>query len=230
MCSVEALESSINKLPASWLIINLTLSESKDALWVSKIRPGQRPFSLRLPFDRESVADCEDQSFGFDQGKNEMRDIIREANDSAHNNGDMVRKGAKTAWWDRRVDLNRRLQDLLTNMQNVWLGGFRGVFSDHVASKFFLARFGETFQVILNKYLPSRQKCSKAQQECGVRLDAGVLNLFVGLGNPSEADVDLDDQLQDLLYFVVDILQFNGERNACDEIDFDAVSLETVGL
>jgi separase len=29
------------------------------------------------------------------------------------------------------------------------------------------------------------------------------------------------DTLMDLLYFVVDILQFQGERNAYDEIDFD---------
>ena len=54
-------------------------------------------------------------------------------------------------------------------------------------------------------------------------LDLRVLELFVGLGNPSDSN-DLDEPLMDLLYFVVDILQFNGERNAYDEIDFDSVS------
>ena len=47
--------------------------------------------------------------------------------------------------------------------------------------------------------------------------------MFVSLGCPSESN-DVDEPLMDLLYFVVDILQFNGERNAYDEIDFDSVS------
>ena len=53
-------------------------------------------------------------------------------------------------------------------------------------------------------------------------LDQRVLELFIGLGSPGEAE-DLEEPLMDLLYFVVDILQFHGERNAYDEIDFDSV-------
>jgi separase len=50
-----------------------------------------------------------------------------------------------------------------------------------------------------------------------------VLELFVALGEPTD-DSELEDAVMDLLYFVVDILQFQGERNAYDEIDFDMVS------
>ena len=53
-------------------------------------------------------------------------------------------------------------------------------------------------------------------------LESRVLELFIALGVPAEQN-DLDEALMDLLYFVIDILQFHGERNAYDEIDFDAV-------
>jgi separase len=52
------------------------------------------------------------------------------------------------------------------------------------------------------------------------------LDLFIGLGDPTDPDVDFDEALNDLLYFVVDILQFHGERNAYDEIDFDGMVVE----
>ena len=74
----------------------------------------------------------------------------------------------------------------------------------------------------MDTHLPSRQGPTKAKQSTRVNLDPRVLELFVGLGAPSEEN-DVDEQLMDLLYFVVDILQFNKERNAYDEIDFDAV-------
>jgi separase len=55
-----------------------------------------------------------------------------------------------------------------------------------------------------------------------VMLAPHILGLFVSLGCPSDEN-DLDEPLLDLLYFVVDILQFHGEHNAYDEIDFDSV-------
>lgn len=85
-----------------------------------------------------------------------------------------------------------------------------------------LSRFQQSFQNILDKHLPSRQKSGRGTQASRVNLDLQVLELFVGLGCPSETN-EVDEALMDLLYFVVDVLQFNGERNAYDEIDFDSV-------
>lgn len=61
-----------------------------------------------------------------------------------------------------------------------------------------------------------------------VTLDPRVLELFIGLGNATDDSLDIDEALMDLVYFVVDILQFSGERNAYDEIDFDAIVVETI--
>lgn len=211
-------------IPASWLTISMTLSESREEIWVSRVCSGQEPLVLKLPFKRESIADCKGRLFDFDQGKSEMLDIIACANSSAHHGGDLSQKGAKTKWWNTRSALDARLCDLLTNIEQIWFGGFRGVLSPHKTNHKQLARFQQSFQTMLDTHLPSRQRSGKNQQLKRVNLDPQVLELFVGLGDPSTLD-DLDDHLLDLLYFVIDILQINGERNAYDEIDFDTVSL-----
>jgi hypothetical protein len=135
----------------------------------------------------------------------------------------MTRSGAKSEWWAEREALDDRLRDLLLNIENIWLGGFRGIFSQYPRHQELLSRFQSSFQKILDKHLPSRRKVGKRNKTSYLSLDPRILELFIGLGNPSRVKYDLDEPLTDLLYFVVDILQFHGERNAYDEIDFDAV-------
>ena len=213
----------IDIIPLDWNVVSMTLSQERDEILISKIRSGQTPFILRLPLNRHNSLDQDEETFGYDQGRAEMQDLISLANISAHSAQDFSQKGAKTEWWERRATLDARLKDLLINMESIWLGGFKAVFSQKAQSPAFLSRFQQSLQNILDKHLPSRQKLGRGGQSSRVALDSRVLELFVGLGNPSDSN-DLDEPLVDLLYFVVDILQFNGERNAYDEIDFDSVS------
>jgi len=213
----------IDIIPASWTAISITLSESHEDILICKIRAGQTPFILRLPLDRHSSElECDEEGFGFDQGKAELQDIILLANRSTHEAEELSHKGAKTEWWEARNALDARLKDLLTNIQAMWLGGFKGIFSQDHQKPDLLSRFQQSLQNILDRHLPSRQKSGKGPQSSHIALDSRVLELFVGLGPPSESN-DVDEPLMDLLYFVVDILQFNGERNAYDEVDFDSV-------
>ena len=212
----------IDTIPPNWTVISITLCESKEEILISKIRAGQNPFILRLPLNRRNALDDDDEIFGFDQGKSELQDIVDQVNHSTNVELDLSRKGAKTEWWAARSLLDARLKDLLTNIENIWLGGFKGIFSHGRQKLELLARFQQSLRNILNKHLPSRQKPGKRTQSDTMSLDPKILELFVGLGNPSDFN-DVDEPLMDLLYFVIDILQFNGERNAYDEIDFDSV-------
>ncbi len=211
-------------IPKSWTVLSMTLSKSNEEIWISKMRAGQSPFILRLPFNRENASEHDEEGLTFNEGRAEMLNIIQLANTSAHSAGDLSQKGAKTMWWETRATLDTRLKDLLTNIENIWLGGFRGIFSSEAPEPMLLARFEKSLQMILSKHLPSRQTSAKVKQNHQVRLDPRILEMFVGLGPPTD-DNDVDEQLMDLLYFVVDILQFHKERNAYDEIDFDAVRL-----
>lgn len=212
----------IDIIPPSWTVLSISLSESQDEIRVARVRSGQTPFILSLPLRRHNFRDPEEECFGFKSARDELEEIVNLANFSAHDAQDMTRKGARSEWWEVRHALDARLRDLLVNIENVWLGGFRGIFSRHEYRPELLARFQQSLQNILNKHLPSRQKQGRGKVPGRVALDPRVLELFIGLEVPDELD-ELDEQLMDLLYFVIDILQFHGERNAYDEIDFDSV-------
>ena len=216
----------IDIIPSHWSVILIALSENSEELFISKLQAGQSPFVLRLPLSRHNSRDADEEIFDFKQGQAELLEIVDLANFTAHDARDMTRKGAKSRWWAEREALDTRLKDLLVNIENIWLGGFRGLFSQSPYRSELLSRFQQSFQNILDEYLPSRLKSTKKRKLDRVTLAPHILGLFVGLGNPSES-AELDEPLMDLLYFVVDILQFHGEHNAYDEIDFDSVSYIT---
>ncbi|MCJ1251360.1 hypothetical protein MMC30_008592 [Trapelia coarctata] len=217
----------IDIIPKSWTVVTMSLCESRNEIRVARLRASQAPFVLVIPLNRHGLRDSDEESFGFDDGKTELLDIIKLGNYSTRDPVDMSKKGAKTEWWEARAALDARLKDLLTNIENIWFGGFRGVFSQLSPRQDLLSRFQRSFTNTLNKHLPSRRKAGKEASSTRVILDARVLELFVGLGDPADVE-DLDEHLMDLLYFVIDILQFNGERNAYDEIEFDSIAVETL--
>lgn len=221
----------IDIIPKSWSVISLSLSENNRDLCITKLQAGHSPFVIRLPLERASSRDADTEVFNFQQGRAEMMEIIKLINETCHAAKDTTVKGAKTAWWAEREALDLRMRDLIQNIEQIWLGGFRGIFSQHLRRPELLAMFQKTFLGILDKHLPSRRqvrgKKTKAAQASKVTLDTRILELFIGLGDTTAQDSDFDEELTDLLYFVVDILQFHGETNAYDEIDFDSMVVET---
>ena len=217
----------IDIIPASWTVFSISLSENREELRLSKIRSGQVPFVVNIPIKRQGSHCNEDEDFGFKHAKEELLDIIDLANHSTHDGANGGRKMTKSQWWQARETLDARLKDLLVNIENVWLGGFKAVLTRIVPRQDLLSRFQQSFYNILKKHLPSRQKNGRNTTANQPLLDTRVLELFLGLGDPTQ-NQDLDEPLMDILYFVVDILQFHGERNAYDEIDFDSIAVETL--
>lgn len=219
-------------IPKSWTAISITLGENKHDLCITKLQAGHSPFVIRLPLERASSRDADSEVFNFQQGRSELLEIIKLANTTCHDARDMTVKEAKKAWWEDREALDQRLKGLLELIERDWLGGFRGIFSQHRRRADLLGRFQKSFQNVLDKHLPSRRqvrgkRTKAASSTSKVTLEPRILELFVGLGDATEEGCDFDDELTDLLYFVVDILQFHGERNAYDEIDFDVMVVET---
>ncbi|KAJ5763112.1 hypothetical protein N7533_001793 [Penicillium manginii] len=219
ICSNFA-EQYIDILPENWNVLSLSLSADQTEFVVSRLQKNRSPFLLRLPLRRGSEDDEEEQ-FTFEDGKEEMAELIRLANESAHAAKLQTDKAMKKEWWKNRETLDRRMESLLQNVENIWFGGVPCTA---------LSRFAEAFQALLDKHLPSRQKGGKAASASAsprLTLHQNVLELFIGLRDLEDQD-EPEDTLMDLLYFVVDILQFQGERNAYDEIDFDMMVLDTL--
>ena len=215
-------ENYIDIIPASWSVISISLSANHKELCLSKLRSKQAPFILTIPLNRQNPHDGDQDSFGYVEGKAALVEIIDLANRTTDSANVPSGKGGKKKWWEQRIALDARLKELLENIEETWLGGFRGLFAQGFPQYDLLSRFQQSFYRILDKHLPSRRKSGKSVKAGHIALDSRVLELFVGLGNPNDSG-DLDEAVIDLLYFVVDILQFQGERNAYDEIDFDVV-------
>ncbi|CAG7948856.1 unnamed protein product [Penicillium nalgiovense] len=216
----------VDILPETWNVLSLSLSADRTEFVVSRLQKDRSPFLLRLPLHRGNSEDDDEEQFTFEDGKEEMQELIKLANESAHAAKAQTDKLSKKEWWKTREALDRRMENVLQNIENIWFGGFRGVFSPLSRETTALTRFASTFQSILDKHLPSRQKGGKA---AGPRLTLhqNVVDLFIGLRDLEEQE-EPEDTLMDLLYFVVDILQFQGERNAYDEIDFDMMVVDTL--
>ncbi|KAL7784176.1 peptidase family C50 domain-containing protein [Trichoderma afarasin] len=223
-------EKYVDLIPKKWSVISISLSDNRHDLCITKFQAGQGSFILRLPLERANSRDADSEVFNFAQGREELLELIKLANESSHSARDFTAKGERGAWWAERQALDSRLKKLLVTIETTWLGGFKGMFSQHRKNAELLARFQRDFHQMLDRMLPSRNKARGKKTTLKtetVTLDPRILDLFIGLGDPTEPDVDFDEALNDLLYFVVDILQFHGERNAYDEIDFDGMVLET---
>jgi separase len=220
----------IDIIPNSWTTVSLTLSEDHNELYIVRYRANQAPFLLRLPMTRNKMQDMEEDeespTFDYESGKAELQEIIELSNYSCSKPPSAMTPETKQSWWEEREALDLRMQELIINIENIWLGGFKGVLSQHRKDSGLLARFRKSLDGVLDRHLPSRQGTkSKAKK---LVLDANIVELFVGLGDDHDGEVDMDEQVLDLLYFVIDILQFNGERNAYDEVDFDVMATETM--
>lgn len=225
--SATAFESDfLDILPASWTTVSLSLNDMCDELYISRYRCDETPFLVRLPFSRQKSEDAEEEVFDFHAGKAELTQIIEHSNFSCHNPGDMATTGAKAKWWAQREALDKQLHELLLNIENLWLGGFKGLFSQHQRNAEQLERFRKAFEAILDRHLPSRKAAKRSAKH--IALDDHIMDLFIGLAKDVDSADDLDEPISDLLYFVTDIFQFNGERNAYDEIDFDSMGIEVL--
>lgn len=219
----------VNIIPPAWNVVSITLGENRKELILTRMEAQSCPFIVRVPLVREASLDADEEPWGFDQGKAEMLSIIDRANESAHSGRRVTGKNGKLQWWKDRDELNSELEMLLANIEKMWLGGFRGVFAQQARHANLLSRFQKAFQNTLDKHLPSRQRGNKrAKATTKVSLDTRILELFIGLGDPFGEDLDLDEPLRDLLSFVIDILQFHGERNALDELDYDGMVVDTL--
>lgn len=213
-------EEYVDIIPKQWIAVSISLSEKQDELYVSRFRAGENQLMVRLPLTRHNSRDDYQELFEYSDGVSGLAEIISAANESTHEAKSMKDMEKRAQWWARREELDNELKGLLDNIEHVWLGGFRGILCQYSRNLSLFSRFRASFDKILAKHLPSRRKKTKGK----VEIDYRILELFIALGNPEGQD--LEEALLDLLYFVVDILQFHGEGNAYDEIDMDSMVVE----
>jgi separase len=115
-----------DKLPANWTVINISVTEDKSTMFVSRQRPNTEPLIFCVPLKGRRESD-EDEHLTFDDTLDELKEIIR-LSDEGTRRAMHVKcddQQARASWWAERGALDKRLKELLENIEFCWLGAFK---------------------------------------------------------------------------------------------------------
>jgi separase len=118
---------NLSSVPPDWAVISINVTEDHNTMFISRHQRNHQPLVFCLPLDRQGRREGEDEAdlFTFDTAAHEMEDIIRSSNDSARNAKNVETREQKAAWWEERYGLDKRMEEMLLNMEFVWLGPFK---------------------------------------------------------------------------------------------------------
>ncbi|KAF9552923.1 hypothetical protein CPC08DRAFT_822591 [Agrocybe pediades] len=230
-------------LPENWVIVNVTVTPDKDTLFVSRQQGGSEPndpliFCIPLKGRRDHAGDEEEGHLTFDGALDELRDIIR-SSDECTKQAVNIRPDddeARSNWWKQRGQLDTRMRELLENIEYCWLGAFKTILSprtnlsqDTISDlrSQFERVFHRCLHVKENKKAKSRSNHKKSSSQpqpnspTQFSIDDTLIERFSTLSPKSR-----DEELEDLVYFVLDLYQFHGVPVAIAEVDIDQVVID----
>lgn len=120
--------SRTDTLPHNWTVVNISVADDKNAIFVSRQRADAQPLIFCIPIDRQGRKEEKDDAhFTFKEGIGQLKEILNASDHIAKAAKDVASgdRNGKVAWWAKRTALDRQLQDLLDNIEFCWLGAFK---------------------------------------------------------------------------------------------------------
>lgn len=207
-------------LPPNWAVVSISVTDDRNTLFITRHQNGHQPIVFCIPLDRQGRRENEDDEdiFSFDRAVGELQDIIAQNDDSGKVAKTVVLQEAKVAWWQHRIELDARLGRLLQSIEQVWLGAFKSILSTRVPlSSDDIARFRDKLQKPFVAALAATS--ADMRQISRVQMSEPIVECFATLSSKSE-----DEEVEDLVYFVLDVYQFHGVPVAMEDLDIDRVS------
>lgn len=126
----------------------------------------------------------------------------------------------KSEWWNKRRALDERIKSLLETMENLIFGGFKGILT-FPANKSKLNSTGmHQLQEEVGKILDSCvSKSNKISFNVCEIIHPKIMDIIFEL---TEYEIR-NENLEDVLYFLVDCYQNYGVQMAIDEMNIDSV-------
>ncbi|KAJ3742013.1 cysteine peptidase C50 [Lentinula detonsa] len=239
LCSINAetfTSSMVSGLPKNWTVVHISVTEDKNTMFVSRQRGGSQGgplvFCVPLKGRRE---DATDEHLTFEDALTEMNEIVSLSNETTKIAASIRHDpAARSKWWKERGALDTRLRELLENIEFCWLGAFKTILSGNphlspqVISNLRL-QFDRVFQRGLRlqdkktkeRALGRKQMPSESLTPNRVTLDDALIECFSTLSPDCR-----DEELEDLVYFILDLYQFHGVPVAIAEIDIDQVVVD----
>jgi separase len=122
---VDGYTYDLNALPSEWAVISINVTEDRNTMFVSRHQKGSEPLVFCLPLDRQGRREGEDDMFTYEAAMAELMEIIDTSNRMARGAKHVTTTEGRVAWWADRKALDKRMEELLTNVEFCWLGAFK---------------------------------------------------------------------------------------------------------
>ncbi|GMK55720.1 hypothetical protein CspeluHIS016_0207760 [Cutaneotrichosporon spelunceum] len=212
-------DCDLSTLPTNWAIVSITVTDDRNTMLVTRHQNGHEPIVFCIPLDRQGRREDseEHELFTFHAGVAELRAILAGNDESIRSIKDRVTMDDRKAWWRERHELDTRLSELLATIEFCWLGAFKTVLNprlefDPDALETFRTRLDRIFHAAIAGAGSDTRKASS------VRLNDTLLACFATL--PAKCR---DEEVEDLVYFVLDLYQFHGIAVVLAELDFEQI-------
>ncbi|KAL7283883.1 hypothetical protein ACG7TL_001154 [Trametes sanguinea] len=224
-----------DQLPSHWTVVNVSITEDRHTMFVTRQRSGRKPLIFCLPLKGRREGQ-EDEHLTYEDAIKELQEIIRLSDEGTRQAAEVKKddRAARVAWWKSRSELDTRLRDLLADIEFCWLGAFKvcsrplehDLNTDGVQTIFTptpdilpddLAALRTRLDAVFKGSLVFQEKKPKSR----IGLDDGLLECFSTLPPTCR-----DEELEDLAYFILDLYQFHGIPVATSEVDMDQVVVE----
>ncbi len=106
-------------LPPNWTVCSISVDIETNDMYICRYRQKTTPLLLRLPLRRQSSRDGDNDGFSYEDAIREFNSILDLCNQITKN------PSTSKEWWKTRKELDVRLKNLLYNIENWWLGGFK---------------------------------------------------------------------------------------------------------
>lgn len=118
---------SIDVLPNNWTIVNVSIADDKNTIFLSRQRAKSQPLIFSIPINRQGRKENEDEPLSFEDGIRKLQEVLDESDRIAKAAKDVASddRNARVAWWAKRAALDKQLGDLLNNIEFCWLGAFK---------------------------------------------------------------------------------------------------------
>ncbi|CAG8612987.1 8288_t:CDS:10, partial [Gigaspora rosea] len=209
-------------LPHNWAVCSISIDIETNDMYICRYQRKTSPLLLRLPLKRQSIREGDEGGFTYSDAIKEFNEILELSNQSMRAGKMSQTKHEKIEWWKERSQLDLRLKELLDNIEDCWLGGFKGILmanSHHDPSQ--ISRFKDKMDSI-NFRRDVRKPSAKHQIKNRLDIDIELYKLLLRLGAYPK-----DQDIEDVLYFLVDAYnKHNDEQIGYDEIDWDKLTID----
>ncbi|KAI0777838.1 peptidase family C50-domain-containing protein [Trametes elegans] len=211
--------NEVDQLPPHWTVVNVSVTEDRHTMFVTRQRAGRKPLIFCLPLKGRREGQ-EDENLTYEDAIEELREIIRLSDEGTRQAAGVKKddRDARMAWWKTRSELDERLRQLLGDIEFCWLGAFKTIF---IPAPDVLPEDLTALRTRLDSVFKGSLVFHEKKPKSRLGLDDGLLECFSTLAPDCR-----DEELEDLVYFILDLYQFHGVPVAISEVDMDQVVVE----